>query len=83
MHPGVQHAIMKIQVDLAEMRADLMELRTGLDREHYVESRSQTGQRNEPEVEFVRKIYDHSLPITLHHAFPTSFFKKKLAHFQC
>ena len=45
MHPQVQHAIMKMQIDLAEMRADLVELRMGLDRERYLEKGQQAEQR--------------------------------------
>ena len=36
---------MKMQVDLAEMRADLVELKMGLDREHYFEKGQQAEQR--------------------------------------
>jgi hypothetical protein len=50
MHPGVQHAILKMKIDLAEMQADLVELRMGLDRELFVEKQQAENWRGEPEV---------------------------------
>jgi hypothetical protein len=51
IHPGVQYAIMKMQIDLAEMRADLVELKMGLDRERFLEKGQQAEEwRGEQEV---------------------------------